>query len=60
MCQTVKRADAVPDIGEQSPLVNKPINAIIEIIHGRIDQGDDQDLLVVLQDLAFQQISGKI
>ena len=45
--QPVQRAHPVADVRQQAALLHELIHAAREVVHRRVDQGDDQHLLVV-------------
>ncbi len=53
--QAVQRAHAIADARQQAALPHELGHAPREVVHGRVDQGDDQHLLVVGQRAAGHQ-----
>ncbi|MPM67006.1 hypothetical protein SDC9_113921 [bioreactor metagenome] len=49
MRQTVQSTNAVADIGQEPFFFDEAGDAGGKIVYGRVDQGDDEDLLIVIQ-----------
>ena len=57
--QPVQRADAVAEMRQQAARLDKAADAVGEVVHGRVDQGDDQHFLVGVEAAFGDQAGGQ-